>query len=198
MSPVADTCTGPRPQVRVPFAMSLLTTAALVAGCTHTPDSQRAATPSENGPVRIGNNPGQNCMPPSRTGAVAIGFDVVHSTATQPVTVTAVTLQGGKGLHVTESYLMPMRHTTLIGVTNSWPPDTADATRGDWDHRVRAVGTNRLAQTTGVRDWNLVLKLTTDPAVTTPGYETLALHYTVEGKRYVARNGTSLVVKQPC
>ena len=93
---------------------------------------------------------------------------------------------------------MPLRHMNLIGVALSRPPTTADGTDGDWEKRVTAVGTDRLARLPGVRDWNLILKLTTDPAVTTPRYQRLALRYTSKGKRYLAWNATGLVVKRPC
>ena len=127
-----------------------------------------------------------------------MGFDVVRSTSDEPVTVTGVTLQRNQGLDVAESYLMPLRHRNLMGVASSWPPRTAHATGGDWDRRVPAVGAARLGHVAGIRDWNLVLKLTTDPAVSTPRYQRLALHYTTGGRHYVARNGTGLVVKRPC
>jgi hypothetical protein len=127
-----------------------------------------------------------------------MGFDVVRSSSDEPVTVTGVTLERSQGLKVAESYLMPLRHRNLMGVASSWPPRTAQATGGDWNRRVPAVGAARLGQARGVRDWNLVMKLDTDPAVATPRYQRLALQYTTAGRQYVTRNGTGLVVKRPC
>lgn len=195
--------------MRVPVAaVTAVLTTVLLAGCTQTPakgldDSGSPVTsapgePAADGPVQIGNNPGQTCMPPSRTGELTMGFDAVRSTASDPVTITAVTLEGDSGVRVADSYLMPVRHMNLIGVAPSWPPQTTGATSRDWAARVPAVGENRLAHLPGVRVWNLVLKLTTDPTVSTPGYRRVALAYTTGGKQYLTRSGTGLVLTRPC
>lgn len=159
----------------------------------------RYAPPSTHGPVHLGNSPGTICLPTSVDGALTMGFDVIRSKARSAVRITAVTLRDARGLTVAGAYLMPVRHRSLVGVTNRWPPQhPSKATGGDWDARVNAVGTGRLDPGSGVHDWNLVMKLTIAPDVDIPRYQAVSVQYTSSGSSYVAYNATRLVVKPKC
>jgi hypothetical protein len=131
-------------------------TVTTVTGRTfHADDSSSV---SFDGPVRLGDNPGTICLPRSADDALTMGFDVIRNTKHTAVRITDVTLLGARGLRITASYLMPVQHDQLVGVTNRWPPPHAtNMTEGDWNQRIQAVGAGRLGPTSGVPDWNLVL-----------------------------------------
>jgi hypothetical protein len=88
--------------------------------------------PSEGGPVTLGGDPGELCVPASPGQLVGVG-EVVHGSAGS--TIEAVSLVGAAGMESQDAYIVPILDRTSLGAM--YPEEETSAA---WRMREPAVG----------------------------------------------------------
>jgi hypothetical protein len=132
---------------------------------------------------------GLQCVPLGIGQPVTDGLYPLENSSSHKVQVTRVRLVGGEGQKITSPvFLVPIAHTTLIGVQN-WPPKI-DA--GMWKYRKPAVGGTVPAHKT----LNLVFAEERTSARTKAA--SVQVTYTVDGNSYILTEGVRFVVAANC
>jgi hypothetical protein len=165
--------------VSATIAASALVIAGVVLGVVV---SQPAVPPPLGDPATWGT--GLQCSP---GGSLADGFYPLENDSADTVTVTGVRLIGGVGQKMTSAaYLVPIQHTTLIGL-NYWPPSSPM-----WKLRTPAIGGKIPAHAT----LNLVFRQTrTSPH---PRAATVQIDYSAGGTSYTLTEPVRVLVAVSC
>lgn len=140
-----------------------------------------------NGPPPLGNpadgDSGLQCTPGK---TLADGFYTLQNSSHETVTVSSVRLIGGAGQKMTSpAYLVPIAHTTLIGL-NYWPLHWPT-----WKDRRRVPATIAPHTTT-----NLVFAQTRTSDH--PKSATIQVNYTAGGNSYTLIEVTRVLVAAKC
>lgn len=140
-------------------------------------------------PARNGGTDGVQCMTYREGQPVTAGIYDLHNTGTSPATVHRVGLPSAHGLRMTEVWLVPIRHTTLIGAGWPYPPTTSPV----WAQRQPAAG----AVIRPGQDLNLVFGLTRTSARDGRSAGPVIV-YSASGTSYTMHEAVSLIVSGNC
>jgi hypothetical protein len=146
-----------------------------------------------NGPLAMGGDYGEECMPFGSVHEFAYGFDVMRNDGPRPVSIESVTLFHPSHIRLDGAFLVPIENTTVIGNTQGWPPNSPEAT-AVWKRRVDAVGA-RLGRDRGYV--NLVLHVVATSA-TDAGFDAVHVQYRVGNRRFMATTTTRFRVRPRC
>jgi hypothetical protein len=169
----------------VAVVVATLVTVGACAGCS------REQRPSP-GPLAMGGDRGEACMPFGVGRDLTYGFDVLRNVGHEPVSVDSVALFHAHDLRLAGAFLLPIENTTVIGNTQEWPPAGPEAA-AVWTRRTPAVGA-RVTKEQG--DLNLALHVvaTSQDA----GFEAVHVGYRVGTGRFLATTTTRFEVKPRC
>lgn len=161
-----------------------LSLAALLAACSPAP-----------GPLGDGGVPGTECMSYQAGQPVTTGLYDLTNNGTAPVTITAVSLPGRRGMTMTRPWLVPLWRNPRngnwldVGVGGPYPPLSSPT----WPQRRLAVGGlirphQRLTLVFGLTRMLGATGRSDGPAIT----------YTASGGTWTVRERTSLIVAPDC
>jgi hypothetical protein len=148
--------------------------------------------PVSVGPLEIGGDSGELCIPFVTGRDLTYGFDVIRNGGPVPVVIESVSLQHPQDLEVVDSFLIPVEGRPAIGATAAWPPRNDDAV-SVWGTRSQAEGAE-ISRAEG--NVNLVLHLvaTSDDA----GFDAVRVRYHVGAREFVGSTSTRFRVKPSC
>ncbi|WP_405061705.1 hypothetical protein OG474_08650 [Kribbella sp. NBC_01505] len=111
--------------------------------------------------------------------------------------ITAVSLVGGEGLEIVDSYVVLIKTQTSFGYGPEWPPPKSTlAVTGVAMEDLKPAAGAILAPNAGVDTWNVVLHLRR-PDLTKPAkYTSVRVDYQVKGRRYFKTSAMRLEL--PC
>lgn len=114
------------------------------------------------------------------------GFEAVRNRGDRPLTITGVTLEGGRSARAREAALSSIGNTTLVGVQHGWPPPASQASSTFASRRP-------LPATVGPGETlNLLIRISVEPPADVEG---ITLTYTAGGAESRATNSTALRVR---
>lgn len=139
------------------------------------------------------------CLPAASAQDFAYGFNVVSNRGKRPVQIISVVVDGLHSMQLLGSWVAPITQMTVFDVMTPWPVDSSridPKVRADWNHRITAVGGNRLAPWGANSSWSLVLHLrVTGPD---PSLAGVTLRYSDNGSELSTTGNAALVIKPKC
>lgn len=138
------------------------------------------------------------CLP-RRSNDLAYGLEVLINHGRHPVQLKEVGLVDPHGVRVEKAFVVRVTGGTLIGPWPVWPPPSSATQQAGvhWDDRVPLSGALVRAAKKTTAD-NLVVHLSLSSATEVPKFRALRLLYSSEGREYVTRSTTDVVVRSRC
>ena len=149
----------------------------LLAGC---------ALVLPGGPLVLGGDPSETCVPATIRGQMVIG-DFVGAPSQQDIRIDEVTLVEPEGITLNDAYLLPMAPGAVLG-SSAYPPETSSwAEREEADGAVIPAGEQR--------NILLVLERTGEADGTA---ETIRVEYTAGSQKFTKSGTQSFEVAEAC
>jgi hypothetical protein len=146
-----------------------------------------------SGPLELGGDKGELCVPAGTGGDYAYGFEALRNTGTKPLTIENVELVGPQGVRIEEAFVLPVEHLTFVGAFPTWPAPSTALTASVWKARVKANGAV-LPPDEIYR--NLLLRLRSTGAGS--GFVAVEVAYRVGPRRFSARSTTVFRIERKC
>jgi hypothetical protein len=181
----------PRGFLLCPLSAAVL--AAGLAGC-----HADAAAVRTDGPVSVGGDPGELCLPrPTDTDELTYGLDVLKVEGDKPVTLSGVSLVDPSNLAVADAYLVPVHDQNLVGNWSTWPPPESALTQDgvDWVLK-RPLHDVVLDPGADQPTENLVLHLAVNGSE--GSFEAVTISYTSDDTDYRATTSTRVLARDVC
>ncbi len=154
-----------------------LAVAACLTGCA----------PFTSGPIRLGGDPGELCVPARAGDAVGVGDIFTVDADAEPITIESVTLTGAENLNLTDAYLVPMGGTSgVMAMTLDDPPSR-------WEDRVAIK--DAVVEPGSAANFIALIQRQPGGDAHADG---LTVTYRVGGRQYEATGTTSVVVADNC
>lgn len=174
---------------RAMVALMALVALLSISGCS----------PQTNGPVQVDGAVGEICLPAPTARDFAYGFNILRNHGTAPITITSITLNAPARIRLLDAFIAPISHDTTFNTDVPWPVQVAKVdpkARSDWEHRVEAIGGDRLASRLPNTTWNLVLHLKSTAA--RASFRSFTIDYRREGQEYTTTALVALALRPRC